>query len=138
MAVMRTFNSLIDLKNAILNKTATKEKRMFQRYNLVTESHLRSINHKNDKELQRAKINIVNISESGICFESDTSLNDNYFYEINLILLHKIEVNSVVKVVRKNKKNKIYEYGAMFIGLTDKEKWLINSYCIFYDHHFKE
>lgn len=108
--------------------------RKYKRHKLSIESHIRSINHKEENNLKRAKIKVYDISLGGIGFKSNVKLTKKYFYRLKLKLWGTTELNTIIEIVRSENDDINFDYGAVFIGLSDYEKWLINSYCILHNH----
>lgn len=66
-----------------------------------------------------AKIEVVNISRSGIGFVSEAVLPLDFFFNARICLSKDEFIFTVVRIVRKNKKiDNTYEYGAAFVGLA--------------------
>lgn len=65
-----------------------------------------------------AKIEVINISKSGVGFISEAVLPLDFFFNARISLSKDEFIFTVVRIVRKNKKiDDTYEYGAEFVGL---------------------
>ena len=65
-----------------------------------------------------AKIEVINISRSGIGFISKATLPVDYYFNAQITLTENDYFFSVIKINRKEQKNKDeYFYGAEFVGL---------------------
>ncbi|BBF44374.1 hypothetical protein lbkm_3087 [Lachnospiraceae bacterium KM106-2] len=81
-------------------------------------SHLFRQDYNVIKDLS-ADLSVMNISKSGIGFESETSLPVNYYFNGKIELGEKRFFYAVLKIVRKSKDDcENYIYGAEFIGLA--------------------
>ena len=108
------------------------------RYNTDIKIYIKSINKSEDLLEGKRKIKLNNLSTEGVGFTTSIPLNENFFYEISLEVFNKNVVNSVIKIVRVNKKSDgEYDYGAMFCGLTNRDRGLIDTYGVFYSGDVK-
>ncbi len=66
-----------------------------------------------------ARIEVVNISKSGVGFVSEAVLPLQFYFNVRIKLCEKEFFYAVVKIIRKQKtEEEKYEYGAEFVGLA--------------------
>lgn len=138
----KVYNELINkymkLDNAS-DETKTKLKKYIApRYITDICINIKSINKSNNFLEGRRKIKLTNISSDGIGFITSIPLNEKFFYEVSFEIFKENKIDSVIKIVRKNDlSDGNYDYGAMFCGLTDRDRNLINTYGVFHSEEKK-
>lgn len=109
------------------------EKFVAPRYATDIKIYINSINKSDDFLNSKRSIKLNDISSEGIGFNTVIPLNENFFYEVSIEIFGKNKIESVIKVVRVNKNSDgTYDCGAMFCGLTNRDRDLINTYGIFH------
>lgn len=73
-------------------------------------------------------IHITDVSKRGVGFQCVESLNINDVYECHLTLWTKEVLHSFLKIVRIDEKKDPYEYGAVFIGMSETDVSRIAAY----------
>ena len=104
--------------------------RDYPRYDISIEAYIRNITKISNKALNSNRINLYNISKSGIRFKSNVKLKVGYFYELKLKLLGSNIIETVIQMVREEKEKMKYDYGAILIGLNDYDKSIIDTFSI--------
>lgn len=74
------------------------------------------------------EVNVFNISKAGMGFTCDFDLPQESFYDADVELWTKDKIHTVLKVVRKRKEDSIWEYGCVFLGLSEMDAYRIEVY----------
>ena len=82
-------------------------------------------------KLKHACGEVVNLNIDSIEFTSITNLDTNHFYECHFVPWNKTKLHLIINVVEKEKKEMEFKYRGTFIGLTYREKCLIETFRIF-------
>ena len=83
-------------------------------------SHL-EIKCLNGDGVEEVAIDIIDVSKSGIGFSCKEPLSISAIYEGYLTIWTKEVLHAFVEIVRIEKKENTYEYGAIFIGMPEME-----------------
>ncbi len=65
------------------------------------------------------KIEIVDISKSGLAFISDEDLPINYYFDAKILMPEHKFFSCVIKIIRKENLSEGYKFGCEFVGLAD-------------------
>ena len=90
-------------------------------------SHL-VIKRLNGEGVDEVAIEIIDISKTGIGFTCTEPLGISAIYEGYLTIWTKEVLHAFVEIVRIEKKENTYEYGAIFIGMSDLDAFRIEVY----------
>lgn len=111
------------------------DKRNAQRLGINVSIRLQSINNDKfvsiDPNTEEIRVNVFNISKTGIAFTCKEFLPLNSFYEANVLLWTKETFKATIEVVRMecipdDKENIMY--GCRFIGITAADQVKIDVY----------
>ena len=75
----------------------------------------------------------IDVSKSGIGFSCKEPLSISAIYEGYLTIWTKEVLHAFVEIVRIEKKENAYEYGAIFIGMPEMESSRIETAQVFAD-----
>lgn len=89
-------------------------------------SHL-VIKRLNGEGVDEVAIDIIDISKTGIGFTCTEPLGISAIYEGYLTIWTKEVLHAFVEIVRIEKKENTYEYGAIFIGMPEMESSRIET-----------
>lgn len=78
-------------------------------------------------------IEVIDVSKTGIGFISTEALSIGAVYEGYLTIWTKEIIHAFIEVVRIEKKEEYFEYGAIFIGMPEMEANRIEVYQTFND-----
>ena len=84
-------------------------------------------------EPEEVSIDVQNVSKTGIGFTSTEPLGIGAVYEGYLTIWTKEVLHAFIEIVRIEKKDDIFEYGAIFIGMPEMEANRIEVYQSFND-----
>ena len=79
-------------------------------------------------------VQVVNLSKTGIGFETSEDLKLNECYNANLTIWTKETIPAVIKVVRKEQENGEFYYGGIFVGMTSADSIKIDIYDMLNDN----
>lgn len=82
-------------------------------------------------KLKHACGEVNKLDNSSIEFTSITNLDTNHFYECHFVLWNDTKLHLIINITEKEKKETEFKYRGMFIGMTYREKCLIETYKIF-------
>ena len=82
-------------------------------------------------EINEVAIEINDVSKKGVGFISTEALSIGAVYEGFLTIWTKEVIHAFIEIVRIEKKEDIYEYGAIFIGMPEMEASRIEVYQTF-------
>lgn len=77
---------------------------------------------------QEVDIDIVDVSKTGVGFSSDTPLNIGEVYEGYLTIWTKEVLHAFMEIVRIEKRDNVYIYGAIFVGMPEMDAARIAVY----------
>lgn len=77
-----------------------------------------------------APIEVINISKSGIAFQSKCNLPVDYYFNACIQLgSEEAKLYCVVKIIRKEtKESELYDYGCEFVGLAPVLSYIFDEY----------
>lgn len=101
------------------------ERRRDQRLELSSRLVIKQLNGDGQKEVA---IEINDVSKTGVGFTSTEALSIGAVYEGFLTIWTKEVLHAFLEIVRIEKKNDTYEYGAIFIGMPEMESSRIEVY----------
>ena len=78
-------------------------------------------------------VDIVDLSRSGVGFKTKQELAVGSFYNTKLQIWTKDIIEAIIKIVRCSKDEDGYRYGAIFVGMIDKDALKIDVYRMFYE-----
>lgn len=87
-----------------------------------------TINTLDEDKPKDVLIRIMDVSKRGIGFQCVETLQINDVYECHLTLWTKEVLHAFLKVVRVDEKADPYEYGAVFIGMSETDVSRIAAY----------
>ena len=109
-----------------------EEKRAYKRTDLDSVVTLHLLNDGGNKTVENVRI--INVSHDGIGFQCKEQLMVGNIFETTITLWTKQNLSCILKVVRaEEKKEHLYEYGGIFIGMEDREALRILVYQMFND-----
>lgn len=80
------------------------------------------------KEPREVNIDIFNVSKTGIGFTCDQPLMIGAVYEAHITLWSKEVIHVFMEIIRIEKKENCFEYGAIFIGMPETDAMRIDLY----------
>lgn len=83
--------------------------------------------------LKIAQVDVVDLSRNGIGFFTNQELEIGSFYTTKIQIWTKDIIEAIIKIVRCKKENGGYHYGAIFVGMIDKDALKIDVYQMFFD-----
>ncbi len=118
---------IIMSRNGVISMQGN-ERRKTKRLGLESKLIIKSLN--NPGEQHEATINIVDASKTGIGFECDMPLTLGTIYEAHLTIWTKEVLQTFIEIVRIEKKDDTFNYGASFIGMPGMDVSRINIYDV--------
>ena len=110
-----------------------EEKRNAKRLDLNVTIELSRIDDDDDVTTVRmARVEVVDLSRSGIGFSTKQELKIGGFYNTKIQIWTKDIIEAIIKIVRCKEDNGVYRYGAVFIGMIDKDALKIDVYEMFF------
>ena len=110
-----------------------EEKRRAQRLDLDVTIELSRIDSGNDlTTVKMARVDVVDLSRSGIGFTTKQELDIDSFYNTKIQIWTKDIIEAIIKIVRCKKEDDLYHYGATFVGMIDKDALKIDVYQMFF------
>lgn len=107
------------------------EKRKNTRLDLQSELILKRLDGNKDASNTNVQIAIKDVSKTGIGFTCDYKLDVGAVYECNLTIWTKEVIHCFIEIVRVNQNDGAYNYGGIFIGMTEIDMDRIQIYCTF-------
>ena len=109
------------------------ERRNARRLDLDVAIELSRIDADDDiTTIKIARVNVVDLSRSGIGFTTKQELKIGGFYNTKLQIWTKDIIEAIIKIVRCKEENETYRYGASFVGMIDKDALKIEVYEMFF------
>ena len=111
-----------------------EEKRKSKRLDLDVNVQLERLDEDGITTLKYVHVDVTDISRSGLGFRANQELASGTYYDTKIQIWTKEIVDAVIEIVRVSKNpDGSYNYGAVFIGMTDTDKLKIDIYQIFND-----
>lgn len=108
-----------------------EEKRKHKRLDLDVTVQLERLDQDGVTTLKFLHVDIINLSHSGIGFSSKQELEVGTYYDTKLQIWTKEVIDAVIEIVRRDKTEDGYTYGAEFIGMTEPDSLKIDIYQMF-------
>lgn len=101
------------------------ERRKSKRSSMPSKLVIKQLDGSGDKQVS---IKIMDVSKSGIGFECKEQLQVGEVYESYLTIWTKEVIHAILQIVRIELKDKVYSYGAIFLGMADVDSSRIEIY----------
>ena len=109
------------------------EKRRHKRLDLDVSLQLERLDQEGVTTLKFARVEVTDISRSGLGFISNQEFEIGSFYDTKIQIWTKEVVEAIIEIVRREKLGDTYKYGCVFIGMPDIDAMKIDIYQIFND-----
>ncbi len=110
------------------------EKRRHKRLDLDVTLELERIDDAGVTTVKYARVEVTDISRSGLGFTSQQELPVGGFYDTKIQIWTKEVVEVIIEIVRCTKlEDGTYKYGCFFVGMPDVDAVKIDIYQIFND-----
>ncbi len=76
-------------------------------------------------------VKVTDMSRSGIGFSAEHELEVGSYYDTKIRIWTGETIDAVVEIVRVGEEEGIYQYGAVFIGMTEADALKIDIYRMF-------
>lgn len=108
-----------------------EERRRSKRLDLDVSVQLERLDYEGVTTLKYVRVDVSDISKSGIGFKCGQVLEIGTYYDVKLQIWTKEIINTVIEIVRVAEEDDCYHYGATFIGMTETDALKIEIYQIF-------
>ncbi len=108
-----------------------KEKRRDKRLEIDVNVQLERLDEDGITTLKYVHVDVTDISRSGIGFKAQKALEVGTYYDARIQIWTKEIVDAVIEIVRREDREDGYQYGGVFIGMTDTDALKIDIYQIF-------
>ena len=110
-----------------------EEKRKNKRLDIDVKVEIERIDEANITTVKYMEVEVTNISKTGLAFRvPDVEFEVGACFDARIQIWTKETIDTIFKVVRVNKlENDVYEYGCIFVGMTDTDA--IEIYQLFND-----
>ena len=103
-----------------------EERRKNRRIELGSRILVKRLDIKEDAE--EIAIDILDVSKTGVGFTCETLLTIGAVYEAYMTIWTKEVIHAFIEIVRITKKDGIFEYGGIFVGMPEVEAQRIGIY----------
>lgn len=112
-----------------------EEKRKNKRLDISVKVEIERIDEANITTVKYMDVEVTNISRTGLAFRMPgVEFEIGTCFDAKIQIWTKETIDTVFKVVRVNKlDNDIFEYGCIFVGMTDTDALKIEIYQLFND-----
>ena len=112
-----------------------EEKRKHTRLDINVKVEIERIDEDNITTVKYMDVEVTNISKTGLAFRMpDVEFEIGTCFDAKIQIWTKETIDTVFKVVRSNKlDDNTYEYGCIFVGMTDTDALKIEIYQLFND-----
>ncbi|MCM1282402.1 MAG: PilZ domain-containing protein [Muribaculaceae bacterium] len=110
-----------------------EEKRKHKRLDLDVNVQLERLDEAGVTTLKYVHVDVTDISRSGMGFRCSKDLEIGSYYDTKIQIWTKEVLDTVLEIVRREKKEDGFQYGAAFIGMTDTDALKIDIYQMFND-----
>lgn len=88
---------------------------------------------------EAVEADVLNLSKSGLGFETDVSLPEHMFFKAKLILESKDSIDTVIETVRHGTEvDGRIQYGGRFVALNESDQFKIEVFRLFAENAQKE
>ena len=108
-----------------------EETRRDKRLDLDVRVQLERLDEEEITTLRFVHVNVKNMSRSGIGFQCSEKLEIGTYYNTEIQIWTKEKIETVLEIVRCSETDGEYQYGAVFIGMMEKEALKIDIYQMF-------
>lgn len=108
-----------------------EEKRKHKRLDLDVDIQLERLDEAGVTTLKYVHVDVTDLSRSGIGFTCAKELETGTYYDTKIQIWTKEIVDAVIEIIRRVEKDGVYQYGAVFIGMTDTDALKIDIYQMF-------
>lgn len=113
---------------------AVEEKRKHKRLDIAVQVEIERIDDAKITTVKYLEVAVVNISKTGLAFRTDVKFEEGACFDSKIQIWTKETIDTVFKVVRRNQlEDGSYEYGCIFVGMTDTDALKIEIYQLFSD-----
>ena len=112
-----------------------EEKRKNKRLDIGLKVEIERLDEDNVTTVKYMTVEVTNISKTGLAFRvPDVQFENGACFDAKIRIWTKETIDAVFKVVRANKiDDHMYEYGCIFVGMTDTDALKIEIYQLFND-----
>ena len=111
-----------------------EEKRKSKRLDIGVKVEIERIDEANITTVKYMEVEVTNISKTGLAFRVPVEFEVGACFDAKIQIWTKETIDTVFKVVRVNKRDDgVYEYGCIFVGMTDTDALKIEIYQLFND-----
>lgn len=112
-----------------------EEKRKHKRLDINVKVEIERIDEDNITTVKYMDVEVTNISKTGLAFRvPDVEFDIGTCFDAKIQIWTKETIDAVFKVVRSNMVgDNVYEYGCIFVGMTDTDALKIEIYQLFND-----
>lgn len=112
-----------------------EEKRKNKRLDIDVKVEIERIDEANITTVKYMEVEVTNISKTGLAFRvPDVEFEVGACFDARIQIWTKETIDTIFKVVRVNKlENDVYDYGCIFVGMTDTDALKIEIYQLFND-----
>ncbi|CBK74274.1 PilZ domain [Butyrivibrio fibrisolvens 16/4] len=111
-----------------------EEKRKNKRLDIGVKVEIERIDEANITTVKYMEVEVTNISKTGLAFRVPFEFEVGACFDAKIQIWTKETIDTVFKVVRVNQlENGVYEYGCIFVGMTDTDALKIEIYQLFSD-----
>lgn len=112
-----------------------EEKRGSKRLEIAVTVELSRLDNNDVTTVKYADVDVVNISKTGLAFRCSQELAIDSCFNAKIQIWTKETIDTIFKIVRSagKKEDGKYEYGCIFVGMTDTDALKIEIYQLFND-----
>lgn len=104
------------------------EKRKCKRLDLSVSIQLERLSNDGIMTVKYLTVDVSDISKSGIGFSAGQELEIGTYYDTKIQIWTKEVIDAVIQIVRRAEKDGRYQYGAIFIGMAERDALKIDIY----------
>lgn len=108
-----------------------EEKRRDKRLDLDVNVQLERLDEEDVTTLKYVHVDVKNISRGGIGFYCKKELAVGTYYDTKIQIWTKEVLETVIEIVRREEDGDGYQYGAVFIGMMERDGLKIDIYQMF-------
>ncbi len=104
------------------------EKRRFKRLDIEVGVVLEQISEGNITTTRTAKVDVTDISRTGMGFVCDQDLEIGSYFDVKMQIWTGEHIDTVIEIVRRKDEDDAHHYGAVFVGMTDVDALKVQIY----------
>ncbi len=111
-----------------------EDRRKYRRMDIEVRVSMEELTVDDQPTGEKILVDVRDVSRNGLSFTCDKKLDMYACFAVEMSLWNGESMNTIVKIVRGNMVESGYEYGCIFVGLTDVDEFRIQVHEILQEY----